>query len=308
MKIGLALGGGVARGFFHIGALRAIEKLGIKIDIISGTSIGAVIGGLYALKPDAEVLEKKVCSVISRHQKELNLLKDSFPPTNVEAKKLFFEKCLGLVKEFYIWNLRIIKPSLADFKAFFKIFKNLFEDFCFSDCKIPFYATGVDIAKGEAICMKEGPLSMAVLGSCAYPGFFPPVKWGNKILIDGGVLMPVPAKAIEDKADFVIGINLESSGYYFPTVRSAMDVMNIADRIRYKRIIEDSFTGVDFLFSPDLESFAWGDFTKPLELIKRGEEEVYSRSAELLRAIRRRRIKIFFPLNNIFKNKTPANK
>lgn len=303
MKIGLALGGGVALGFFHIGALRALEKLKVKIDVISGTSIGAVIGGLYALNPDSKALEEKIFRVINNHQKAIALLKDSFPPTNVEAKRLFSEKCLSLVKEFCIWNLRIIKPSLADFKTFFKVFKNIFEDFSFSDCKIPFYATSVDLAKGEPICLASGPLSMAALASCAYPGFFPPIKWGNKILIDGGVLMPIPAKIIKDKADFIIAINLESSGYYFPAMRSAMDVMNLADRIRYKRIIEDSLTGIDYLFSPNLESFPWGDFARGAELVKKGEEEVLQHADELLRALKKERIKKFFSLAYILRKR-----
>jgi NTE family protein len=297
LKVGLALGGGVSRGFFHIGVIKALEKMKIKINVVSGTSVGAVIGGIYTLQPEAKALEERVYSIIQKHQKELLPLKDIFAPTNIEAKTLFFEKCLGLVKEFYIWNLRIIKPSLADFKTFFRIFKDLFKDFSFADCKLPFYATGVDVAKGEVVCLNEGHLSMAALASSAYPGFFPPIKWGDRILIDGGVLMPIPAKVIREKVDFIIGINLESSGYYFPPIRSAMDVMNIADRIRYKKIIEDSLEGIDFLLAPDLESFPWGDFSKCLELVKKGEEQVYIYEKELLRALKNKRIKKFFFLS-----------
>ena len=118
--------------------------------------------------------------------------------------------------------------------------------------------------------------------------------------------MPVPAKLIKDKVDFIIGINLESSGYYFPPMRSAMDVMNIADRIRYKKIIEDSLKCADFLFSPDLESFAWGDFTKTEILIQKGEEEVLARADELFRALRKRKIKKLFSLSYILNNKTAS--
>jgi hypothetical protein len=80
-----------------------------------------------------------------------------------------------------------------------------------------------------------------------------------------------------------------------------MDVMNIADRIRYKKIIEDSLSGIDFLFSPDLEAFAWGDFTRCLELVRKGEEEVYKYEKQLLRALKKQKIKEFFFLNHILK-------
>ena len=96
MKVGLALGGGVARGLYHIGLLKALEKLEIKIDVISGTSIGAVIGGLYALTQNANEVEKKLFEILNKHQKELSLLKTSFSPTNVEAKTAFFEKWCDL--------------------------------------------------------------------------------------------------------------------------------------------------------------------------------------------------------------------
>jgi hypothetical protein len=117
------------------------------------------------------------------------------------------------------------------------------------------------------------------------------------------VLLPVPARIIRDKVDFVIGINLESSGYVYPFIRNAMDVMNMADRIRYKKIIEDSLTGIDFLFSPDLEPFCWGDFSRGAELVKKGENEVLTRSGELFRALRMARIKNFFSLSRFFKKR-----
>jgi NTE family protein len=296
LKVGLALGGGVARGVYHIGLLKALEKLEIKIDIISGTSFGAIIGGLYALTQNAQEVEERLFEIIDKHQKELSFLKTSFSSTNVEAKTAFFEKWRDLAKEFYIWNLRIAKSSLVDLKPFLKIFRNLFGDFSFKDCKVPFYVTAVNLLNAEVVSIDSGPLYRGTLASSSYPGFFPPLKIEDKILIDGGVLMPVPAKIIREKADFIIGVNLESTGYRFPPIRNAMDVMNLADRIRYKRIIEDSLSGIDFLISPNLENFSWGDFTVARELVQKGESEMLGLGKELTAALRANRYRGLMPL------------
>lgn len=308
MKIGLALGGGVALGFYHIGLLKALEKLEIKIDIVSGTSIGAVIGGVYALTQSAKEVEEKLFEIINKHQKELSLLKTSFSPANVEAKTAFFEKWFDLAKEFYIWNLRIAKSSLVDLKPFLKIFRGLFEDNSFKDCKMPFYVTAVNLLNAEVIAINSGPLYRGVLASSAYPGFFPPLKIENKVLIDGGVLMPVPAKIIREKVDFIIGVNLEGTGYRFPLARNAMDVMNIADRIRYKRIIEESLGGIDFLISPNLENFSWGDFTIAKELMQKGESEVLVLGKELKAALRANRYRGLMPFKKFFNFSLPLER
>lgn len=305
MKVGLALGGGVALGFYHVGLLKALKKLDIKIDVVSGTSIGAIIGGLYALTHDANQVEEKLSGILNKYQKELALLKTSFSPANVEAKSAFFEKWFDLAKEFYIWNLRIAKSSLVDLKPFLKIFRGLFEDHSFKDCKIPFYATAVNLLTADVFPIDSGPLYRGVLASSSYPGFFPPLKIENKVLIDGGVLMPVPAKIIRKKADFIIGVNLESSGYRLPQVRNAMDVMNLADRIRYKRIIEESLSGVDFLISPNLESFSWGDFTIAKELIKKGESEVLAMEKDLRARIRVGKYRKLIPFGGLFNFRRP---
>ncbi|MEI8350148.1 MAG: patatin-like phospholipase family protein [Candidatus Omnitrophota bacterium] len=301
MKIGLALGGGVARGFFHVGVLRALEKMEIPVHIVSGTSIGAVIGGLYALKGDVRYVEENIFVILQKHQKELAILKNTFSQTNIAEKAAFLEKSFSILKEFYIWNLRIALPALVDLKAFLKIFRHFFEDATFADCKIPFIATAVDLMKGESVCVNDGLLYQAVLASSAYPGLFPPLQIGDKLLIDGGVLMPVPSKAIREKVDFVIGINLESTGYHFPQVRNAMDVMNLADRIRYRHIIEDSLMGIDFLLSPDLESFPWGDFDRAKELVEMGEKQMLEKGALLRKAIKITKIKQFFRIKPFVK-------
>ena len=112
--------------------------------------------------------------------------------------------------------------------------------------------------------------------------------------------MPVPVKILKERSDFVIAINLERSDYKFPHVRNAMDLMNLADRIRYRRIIEESLVGTDFLIAPDLEEFCWGDFSRAKELVQKGEAETLKVAGKLTKAINRHKVRKFFFLDRIF--------
>jgi len=173
MKIGFALGGGGAKGFFHIGALKALEKLKIKPQAIAGTSIGAMVGGTYSLYPNASQLEKIIFDVYDKYSKDVLGLKMFSASSSVEEKKVFLEKSFEFAKDLVLWNLRIIKPFLVDSHPFMHLLKDIFKINRFCDCKIPFTATAVELTKGEKTFFRTGPLYKAVLASLALPGVFP---------------------------------------------------------------------------------------------------------------------------------------
>ena len=295
MKIGIALGGGLARGFYHIGVLKTLDKLGIKADIISGTSIGSVIGGLYAIHGDAERLERETFAVLDKYQRDISLIKACFSQPAPASMPASVERYLNVVKEFAIWNLRIIKPALVEHKPFLAIYKKLFKDSEFKDCQIPFFATAVDVFSGKVVVLKEGPLYKSALASSSLPGLFPPLRLNNSLFIDGGVLMPVPVSIIRKKADFVIAVCLENPWPPVSPMRNAIDLMYLADRLRYKTIIEENVLEADFLLAPPLENFSLADFESAHELVRRGEEDMAAKSGKLLKLLRGTRFrKIFF--------------
>jgi NTE family protein len=294
MQIGLALGGGGAKGFFHIGVLKALEKLNVKIDLIVGTSMGAVVGGHYSLYPDAAYVERSICTVFERYSKDILALKDyAASPDPSDDKDVFLEKAFSFVKSVYVWHLHIIKPYLASPKPFIRIFKDMFGNSSFSDCKIPFLATSVDLVSGEANIINEGLLHRAVMASSALPGIFPPLAWKDKLLVDGGVLLTFPAEVIKTKSNFIIGVNVEEP--WSPAMaKSAIDVLFLADRVRHKKILSDSLKNADFLLYPDINDISWLDFDKIRELIRRGETAMLEKEAELTKAMKRHKIKRFF--------------
>jgi len=151
MRLGLALSGGGARGFFHLGVLKALEKLKVKIDVIAGTSVGSLIGGCYALYADASAAEERLFEVFDKYSQDITALRNYASSSAIDERMYFSRTHLNFLKEFFLWNLHIIRPYLIDPKPFLKIFKHIFREKCFSDCKIPFCATSVDLIKGELV-------------------------------------------------------------------------------------------------------------------------------------------------------------
>jgi NTE family protein len=176
-RVGIALSGGGGRGFAHIGVLKVLEKHNISIDYISGTSIGALIGALYSLHPDAKLLEKKALD---------NDWKDLF-------SYRFFGMSKSLIKE----------EKMEEFlnKEFGKL--------TFKDLKIPLLITAVDLNENREIIFSKGSLSKAVRASISMPGFFSPIKNKERILIDGGILDPIPTEILKGKKlDIIVAVNI----------------------------------------------------------------------------------------------------
>ncbi len=168
-SIGLVLGGGGARGFFHIGVLKAIQELNIKIDKISGTSVGAVVGAIYAANPQTD-----------------------FDKLTSEIDFLKITKAMALGRK---------SGTTSGIETFIK---NHLSANDFSDLKIPLSFNATDINNKEEVVFDKGPLFPALISSISIPGVFPPIKIGGRFLVDGGVANNVPASLITDTTNLII--------------------------------------------------------------------------------------------------------
>ena len=178
-KVGLALGAGSAKGFAHIGVLQELERAGIPIDMISGSSMGAIIGGIYSVGTDLNLLEKFIKSI-----KLYDYLDVKLPLSGGVLKG---ERLQELV--------RVLTHNKS-----------------FGETKTPFCCVAVDAEAGKLDVLEEGPLHESIRASMSMPGFFEPVQLGGKIYIDGGVLERVPCKTQRDHGmDVVIGVDV---GYH----------------------------------------------------------------------------------------------
>ena len=270
-KIGLVLSGGGAKGLAHIGVLKEIDKAGLQIDYIGGTSMGAIIGGLYASGYSGIQIEK-----IADSLNLVNLLQDVLP----RSSKPFFEKEFG---EKHAIVLPINKRGIALPRAVSKgqkivdLFSNLFSHLdTISDFKklpIPFYCIATDAESGKMVVLEEGSLPLALRASSSFPTLLNPVELNNHLLIDGGIANNFPSDIMNGKdIDIIIGVDVQSGLIKREKLNSVVSILN--QIISYdiyeqsKKAVEDS----DIYIKPDISAFRVIDYNKSKEIIKKGDE------------------------------------
>lgn len=289
MRVGLALGGGGARGFAHIGVLEVFEREKIPVNIVSGTSMGAVVAALYATEKDVGVVKKKVFTFVERDI--VKQLEEKFSSDQKKSKSsaLSFKKPILFVRELYLWNRRIIKKWLIDYKPFEVLFKEAIDDLQFSDCKIPFLCVATDLVAGKEVYLEEGLLRNALLASTALPGVFPPLRLNEKFLVDGGILESIPVACLKKrKVDYIIAVSLERKRRH-KSLKSSKDILFSIDEIRHNKLVEISKSWADALLEPDTSNYGWADFSCIKEIIEKGREEAERRVPLIKKKLRFRR-------------------
>ncbi|MBU0635042.1 MAG: patatin-like phospholipase family protein [Candidatus Omnitrophica bacterium] len=288
VKVVLALGGGGVRGLAHIGILRALSK-DIPISMIAGTSMGAVVGALYALNLDTEEVEKKLFEILEK--KEIKEIERLISGHNVvEEKKIIIQRLLTFVKKMYLLNLRAIKRWIFSGREINSIFDELGFDIDFKKLKIPFSCMSVDLRTGDEVIMNKGNLKEAILASISLPGVFPPVKKGNRLLVDGGVICSVPVDAAKEMdADLVIAVGVESAIDYNKKLGNGFDIMFQADAIRAYKINEMKLKTADLIILPEVGHISWASFSQAPECIKAGEKAAEKMKPQILDMIRKKR-------------------
>jgi len=288
LKVGLALGGGGARGLAHIGVLKVLEKEIIPIDLITGTSMGAIIGGVYALKKDISAIEKiaEKYSKISEFNIDL-----SFGEKEKKEKPFFLKKMSDFLKRGYILNLELRRKYINDGEGVKKIIKDLVGDKAFTDTKIPFAAIAADLVKGEKVIIRKGKLFDALLASASIPGMFPPVILDKKILVDGGIVDVVPIEAAQSLgANFVIGVNVGQTIRKRVEFNNAVEIFFRSDSITSAELRKLQLSFADVVITPKVGRFHWSDFSKPEQCIREGEIAAQNVISEIKEKLKRAKL------------------
>ncbi|MFQ6611053.1 MAG: patatin-like phospholipase family protein, partial [Fidelibacterota bacterium] len=187
---GIALGAGGARGLVHIGVLKALQDHGIKIDFISGSSVGSVIGAMYAATLDASWVETRFNEFIhSDLYKSLGLNRLKPPNGNGES---FFQSITRPVKEIISFKIVNDRLGLLKTQRLEKVVQYLLPVENFQELKIPFKCIAVDLHSGRDVIFEEGDLIKALTASSAIPGYMQPVPFNEMLLVDGGISRPYP--------------------------------------------------------------------------------------------------------------------
>jgi NTE family protein len=263
IRVGLALGAGAARGWAHLGILKVFEEQGIHIDMIAGTSMGAVVGSIYARTASVDITKK--------------LTIDQFP-TKLQVQRKLFDYTIPL-------------QGIIRGQKILKMVGNALKNADFLDLMIPTYVVAVDINSGEEILFEKGNVSKAVRASISMPGIFNPVNLNGRWLVDGGLLNPVPVDVLIQKgADIVIAVCIEqkSDQKAQQKVRrpSIIGVLSKTANIVYSHATSDFAQKADIVLYPDVNTYAWDDFHKGNELMRIGMETCRQNIDEIKRLIK----------------------
>lgn len=247
-KIGLALGGGGARGFAIIGVIRAFEEENIKFDYISGTSIGSVVGAMLASGMTSQQMEEATTNL---RVKDIRKNKIPFMPSSTE----YLEK--------------IIIDNLGDIDI--------------KDLKTPFCAVAVDMVSGNEVDITEGRLCKALAGSCAVPTVFEAVEFEDKVLFDGGLQNTIPADVLRRLGcDAVVSVDINSTRGNGTDSKKYIDLLMASVRIMMKSNAIKGYLNSDIIIKPDTKRFSASKTDGMLEMI----EEGYKAAKELIPQIK----------------------
>lgn len=282
-KIGLVLSGGGAKGISHVGALRVIEQAGIKVDYIAGTSVGSIIGGMYAVGYSVDSIEQ---IVKSQDWSKLLTNTPNLDEIIIEEKSEFGKYILEIP---IVRNKPVLPKGLIDAHSFSvelsRIFSVAYKTKRFSDLPIPFRVIATDITNGTTVAIDSGNLAEAIRASMAIPSIFAPVKFQNHLLVDGGIVRNFPVSDVIDMgADIVIGVSLSQGFLKENELESVIDILNqsmfLVDNEDSKRQKEKC----QYLIEPNMDNYGTASFFDADSLIQRGYDAAllhYSRLKDL---------------------------
>ncbi len=269
-KVGLVLSGGGAKGMAHVGVLKVIEEAGVPIDYVAGTSMGSIIGGLYAIGYDAKTLEK-----IALSQNWVDLLGDITPRRSLSVEEKSEQEKYFI--SFPMYNYKVKLPSgLKSGQNISMLLSNLtmpvynIDDFS----KLPrsFLCVATNIVTGDEVVLNKGYLPDAIRASMAIPTVFTPVEIDNKLLVDGGLVNNFPADELKKAgADIIIGVNLGLKPYTKDELKNLAALLEQSIFFQAKARNKKNQELCDILIQPDVYSSNAGSFNNTQELIQIGD-------------------------------------
>lgn len=272
-KIGLVLSGGGARGLAHISLLKALDSLNVKVDYIAGTSIGSIIGGLYAMGYSGKQIEQ-----IAYEQNWNSLFENhvNLKSVTIEEKKEYSRYAVSLpIKKGQISLPEGVNNGQALTNTLTELFSPAYRIQDFDSLPIPFHCIATDIVMGEAVVLKSGNLGEAIRASMALPTFFPPIKLNGKLLSDGGLIQNFPVQEVKRMgADIVIGSYTGTALKKEEDLDNAINILyqtNSFSEIHASNLQKDS---CDILFEPELPTIQLLDFDKVKEIIELGNLDI----------------------------------
>ncbi len=280
--VGLALGSGGARGLAHAGVLAALEEEGIRPDRVAGTSMGAIVGGLYAQDPHPDKVWRRLKAYVD--DPDFASYWAPFVPRgeNHETDRLarisgvfdFMQRKLIAVKT-------VTRPWLQDEQRLRGPLHSLFGPGDFASLRIPFAAVALDLVSGERVIYREGPLVDGIYASSAIPGVFPPVRRDGRVICDGGGPYRCPVEACRDLgAELVVAIDIPA--FEDTSFSTGLDMILRSNTIARGRLNDYVVATADFVIRPPVTDCHWADFANGAVARERG----YAAAKEAMPALK----------------------
>ena len=267
--LGLALGGGGARGAAHIGVIQALHEAGVRPDIIAGTSAGSAVGAMYAATLDPKWIENRFREFISDESfKKFN----SGELLEGRNQETFLNKVTSKVKQHYMVILGLNRSFVASRKILEKAVDFLLPVHTFEELKIPLKILVTDIHTGEDVIHENGDVKEAIIQSSSIPGFFEPTFKDGRLLVDGGVTAPIPVALLKKLSRLVMAIDITNYSVRPLKNPNMIEIVRRADIITSLRLKERISKDADILIRPDVLGLHWSEFGKFDYLIKSGRD------------------------------------
>lgn len=283
-KIGLALSGGGAKGISHIGVLRVLEDAGIRPDYITGTSIGSIMGGLYAIGYSVEDMERIAIELDWAYY-----FNDELKRTDLPIEERQYADRYQLKVGIENGKIQLPKGFIQGQKIGLLLSQLTFPAhgvYDFDQFKIPFRCVATDAETGDPVVLKSGSLAKAMRASMSLPSIFEPMELDGKLLIDGGVVRNLPViEAIDMGADIVIAVDITSPLYKKEGLVSLVQVLEQTSSYKLAESVELQKQLADVVISPDITGIGTLDFDRGADLLKLGEAAAKAALPEILAII-----------------------
>ena len=284
-KIGVVLSGGGARGFAHVGVLKVLDEMRIPVDYIAGTSMGAIVGGLYASGLPIDDLERLILESDWNGLLGNEIPRQELPFRRKQDSEAIFKVAFDPRKGAIMPQGLVSSGRLDILLKTLTLEASATKDF--SQLPIPFKCIAADIASGQAITLDHGDLATAMRASMAVPGLFAPVELDEHVLVDGGILMNLPVETVKNMgADVVIAIDIGSPLVSREKLKGFIAITDQSRKVMTQRYYEEQaalLTDDDLLLTPDLKDLTSGDFGHGPELIELGYAAADAARASLAR-------------------------
>ncbi|MDH5510051.1 MAG: patatin-like phospholipase family protein [Nitrospinota bacterium] len=293
MKTGLSLSGGGARGLSHLGSMDELQRAGIKIDMVAGCSVGALLGAMYAAEPDVRIVREKILKQIGKDDGQIIPVEYIDEDTREERRSVF-RKVAGSLRKSIYYGISLAQIAHLATSRLTETFANLLPNVDIQDLELPFSCSATDLNSQRPYYFTKGPLIEAVAASCSIPGLYQPIKKEGMILVDGAWSALHHGSHLRERgADFVIAVDIQHEirdndliNGLDVVVRSNMAARSVLSQIQIKE--------ADVIIRPDICHINWWDFGSSASCIVLGKEEAERQMTDIKRKIRRRKIRKFF--------------